>query len=117
MGMTRMGPLTFQQPVQCRDCDGEGEVIAQRDKCTQCGGNKISEETKTLDVVILPGCSNGKKIKFRGENDQLVRRGTSLRVEGKRRFSSSLELSRVMCCFSLNKRNIRCSNVSMTTIL
>jgi hypothetical protein len=24
MGMTRMGPLTFQQPVQCRDCDGEG---------------------------------------------------------------------------------------------
>jgi len=24
MGMTRMGPLTFQQPVQCRECDGEG---------------------------------------------------------------------------------------------
>jgi hypothetical protein len=24
-------------------------------------------------VVILPGYSNGKKIKFRGENDQLVR--------------------------------------------
>ena len=24
MGMTRMGPITFQQPVQCRDCDGEG---------------------------------------------------------------------------------------------
>jgi DnaJ-class molecular chaperone len=37
-----------------------------------CTGNKIIEENKTLDVVILPGCSNGKKIKFRGENDQLV---------------------------------------------
>jgi hypothetical protein len=26
MGMTRMGPLTFQQPIQCRDCDGEGKT-------------------------------------------------------------------------------------------
>lgn len=71
MGTTRMGPLTFQQPVQCRDCDGEGEVIAHKDKCSACHGGKIVEESKTLDVVILPGCSNGKKIKFRGENDQL----------------------------------------------
>ncbi|CAF1286441.1 unnamed protein product [Adineta ricciae] len=71
MGMTRMGPLTFQQPVQCRECDGEGEVIAHKDKCSMCQGNKIAEENKVLDVVILPGCSNGKKIKFRGENDQL----------------------------------------------
>jgi DnaJ family protein A protein 2 len=71
MGMTRMGPLTFQQPVQCRECDGEGEIIAHKDKCNMCQGNKIIEENKTLDVVILPGYSNGKKIKFRGENDQL----------------------------------------------
>jgi DnaJ-class molecular chaperone len=71
MGMTRMGPLTFQQPVQCRECDGEGEIIAHKDKCNMCHGNKISEERKNLDVVILPGYSNGKKIKFRGENDQL----------------------------------------------
>ncbi|CAF1277552.1 unnamed protein product [Adineta steineri] len=71
MGMTRMGPLTFQQPVQCRECDGEGEIIANKDKCHACHGNKIIEETKNLDVVILPGCANGKKIKFRGENDQL----------------------------------------------
>ncbi|UJR38403.1 hypothetical protein I4U23_031072 [Adineta vaga] len=71
MGMTRMGPLTFQQPVQCRDCDGEGEIIAHKDKCHVCHGNKITNENKTLDVVILPGCTNGKKIKFRGENDQL----------------------------------------------
>ena len=49
-----------------------GEMIAHKDKCAQCHGNKISEETKILEVVILPGCSNGKKIKFRGENDQLV---------------------------------------------
>lgn len=71
MGMTRMGPLTFQQPVQCRECDGEGEIIANKDKCNSCHGNKIINDNKTLDVVILPGCSNGKKIKFRGENDQL----------------------------------------------
>jgi DnaJ-class molecular chaperone len=88
-----MGPLTFQQPVQCRECDGEGkfqqqknfriiyffvgEIIAHKDKCNMCQGNKIIEENKTLDVVILPGYSNGKKIKFRGENDQLVRRNSN----------------------------------------
>jgi DnaJ-class molecular chaperone len=37
-----------------------------------CHGDKISEEKKSLDVVILPGYSTGKKLKFRGENDQLV---------------------------------------------
>jgi len=71
MGMTRMGPLTFQQPVQCRDCDGDGEIIANKDKCNSCHGHKIISDNKSLEVVILPGCSNGKKIKFRGENDQL----------------------------------------------
>jgi molecular chaperone DnaJ/DnaJ family protein A protein 2 len=50
-----------------------GEIIAHKDKCHVCQGNKIVEENKILDVVILPGYSNGKKIKFRGENDQLVR--------------------------------------------
>ena len=53
-----------------------GEIIAHKDKCNMCHGNKIIEENKTLDVVILPGYSNGKKIKFRGENDQLVRRNS-----------------------------------------
>jgi DnaJ-class molecular chaperone len=32
MGMTRMGPLTFQQPVQCRECDGEGKFEYKRKK-------------------------------------------------------------------------------------
>jgi DnaJ-class molecular chaperone len=50
-----------------------GEIIAQKDKCNLCQGDKIIEEKKTLDVVILPGYSHGKKIKFRGENNQLVR--------------------------------------------
>ncbi|CAF0889577.1 unnamed protein product [Rotaria sordida] len=71
MGISRMGPLTFQQPIQCRECDGEGQIIAHKDKCHLCHGNQIVEEKKCLDVVILPGYSNGKKIKFRGENDQL----------------------------------------------
>ncbi|CAF2946274.1 unnamed protein product [Rotaria sp. Silwood2] len=71
MGISRMGPLTFQQPIQCRECDGEGEIIAHKDKCHLCHGDQIVEEEKNLDVVILPGYSNGKKIKFRAENNQL----------------------------------------------
>ncbi len=38
-----------------------------------CQGSQIIEEKKSLDVVILPGYPNGKKIKFSGENNQLVR--------------------------------------------
>ena len=50
-----------------------GEIIAHKDKCQKCQGNKIIEEQKNLEVVILPGYSHGKKIKFREENDRLVR--------------------------------------------
>lgn len=50
-----------------------GEIIAHKDKCPKCQGNKIIDEQKNLEVVILPGYSTGKKIKFREENDQLVR--------------------------------------------
>lgn len=25
MGISRMGPIAFQQPVQCSECEGEGK--------------------------------------------------------------------------------------------
>jgi len=71
MGMTRLGPLMIQQPVQCRECQGEGEIRPARDMCTKCHGKKVVEEQKTLDVVILPGFTHGKKIKFKSEYDQM----------------------------------------------
>lgn len=71
--MTAMAKVRyFQLKVNYSKRDRLGEVIAQKDKCLRCHGHKIVEETKSLDVVILPGCSNGKKIKFSGESDQIV---------------------------------------------
>ena len=30
-----------------------GEVISERDRCTQCKGNKVVQEKKVLEVLVL----------------------------------------------------------------
>jgi len=74
-----------------------GEIIANKDKCNSCHGHKIISDNKSLEVVILPGCSNGKKIKFRGENDQLV--SIFVLFFGEIQFAFSRESSQAMFLF------------------
>jgi len=62
--------MVQQLHEKCRSCDGEGEVIRPKDRCKTCSGNKISEETKMLDLYIDAGMKNGAKITFTGEGDQ-----------------------------------------------
>jgi len=70
-----MRPLGFgmmqQLQERCRQCGGEGEVIKAKDKCKKCTGNKVIEESKTLDVYIDKGMQHGQKIVFKEEGDQL----------------------------------------------
>jgi len=70
-----MKPLGFgmvqQLQERCRQCGGEGEVIKAKDRCKKCQGNKVSEESKTLDVFIDKGMQHGQKIVFKEEGDQL----------------------------------------------
>ena len=49
-----------------------GESIAEKDKCKQCKGKKVTNESKILEVHVDKGMKDGQKIPFRGEGDQLV---------------------------------------------
>lgn len=64
-----LGMIQRMQHV-CSDCRGSGEVINERDRCTQCRGNKVSQEKKVLEVHIEKGMQNDEKIVFAGQADQ-----------------------------------------------
>lgn len=59
----------MQQP--CAPCQGEGEIIKAKDRCTKCKGSRVAEEPRALDVFIDKGMAHGQKITFSGEGDQI----------------------------------------------
>ena len=52
----------------------KGEIINEKDRCKECKGKKVTNETKILEVHVDKGMKDGQKITFRGEGDQLVSR-------------------------------------------
>jgi DnaJ family protein A protein 2 len=68
--MRQMGPMIQRFQTVCPDCNGEGEIIREKDKCKQCNGKKTIVERKVLHVHVDRGVKSGHKIEFRGEGDQ-----------------------------------------------
>eukprot|EP00741_Cyanophora_paradoxa_P021621 tig00000241_g20870.t1 len=67
----QLGPGMVQQMQStCPECRGEGEVIADKDRCQSCKGKKVVQERKVLEVHIDKGMQHGQKIQFTGEADQ-----------------------------------------------
>lgn len=67
----QLGPSMIQQMQQhCNECKGTGETINDKDRCTQCKGEKVVPEKKVLEVVVEKGMQNGQKITFPGEADE-----------------------------------------------
>merc|ERR1719456_1916120 len=54
----------------CRDCNGKGEVIDDKDKCPKCNGKKVVADPKILEVHIEKGAREGQRIVFNEEGDQ-----------------------------------------------
>lgn len=69
--MRQMGPMIQRFQTVCPDCNGEGEIIREKDRCRNCHGKKTVVERKVLHVHVDRGVKNGHKIEFRGEGDQL----------------------------------------------
>jgi DnaJ family protein A protein 2 len=69
--MRQMGPMIQRFQTVCPDCQGEGEIIREKDRCKRCGGKKTVVERKVLHVHVDKGVKNGHKIEFRGEGDQM----------------------------------------------
>ena len=61
----------IQQSVHCSDCNGEGFVIKEKDKCTKCKGEKVNKVSKVLEVDIDKGAPDGKRYTFAGESDEV----------------------------------------------
>jgi DnaJ-class molecular chaperone len=67
----QMGPMIQRFQQICPDCNGEGEIIREKDRCKQCGGKKTVVERKVLHVHVDRGVKNGHRIELNGEGDQL----------------------------------------------
>ncbi|KAI5809311.1 hypothetical protein BZA77DRAFT_255351 [Pyronema omphalodes] len=68
--MRQMGPMIQRFQTVCPDCNGEGEIIKDKDRCKQCNGKKTMNERKILHVPVDKGMQDGQKITFNGEGDQ-----------------------------------------------
>ncbi|EEB05422.1 DNAJ domain-containing protein Mas5 [Schizosaccharomyces japonicus yFS275] len=65
-----MGPMIQRMQMTCDECNGEGEIIKDSDRCPQCHGAKTISERKVLSVHIEKGMTNGQKIVFKQEGEQ-----------------------------------------------
>ena len=69
----QLGPGMIQQmQTACSTCRGTGNVMAEKDKCKKCNGEKVTKEKKTLEVFITKGMRHSEKIVFNGEADEAV---------------------------------------------
>lgn len=73
VSIRQLGPSMIQQMQHpCNECKGTGETINDKDRCTQCKGEKVVQEKKVLEVIVEKGMQNGQKITFPGEADEAV---------------------------------------------
>jgi molecular chaperone DnaJ len=59
------GAFAFSEP--CRDCRGTGRIID--DPCPECGGDGVSTRTRTLNVRIPAGVTDGGQVRLNGQGE------------------------------------------------
>lgn len=73
MVIRQVGPGMIQQmQTTCSACRGSGSIIAEKDKCTTCHGEKTTKQKKTLEIFINRGAKHGEKQVFKEEADEAV---------------------------------------------
>ncbi|MCG9886725.1 MAG: molecular chaperone DnaJ [Cyanobacteria bacterium] len=66
---------SFAQVSVCPACNGTGQTI--EDKCGDCGGRGMKQESKTLKIAIPAGVDDGTRLRVSGEGDAGKRGGPS----------------------------------------
>lgn len=61
-----------QMQHPCDECKGSGESIRDKDRCSQCKGEKVVKEKKVMNVIVDKGMKNRQKITYVGEADEAV---------------------------------------------
>jgi molecular chaperone DnaJ len=62
---SNQGAFSFSEP--CRDCQGVGSIVDE--KCPECHGTGGVTKTRTLNVRIPGGVSDGQKIRLAGRGE------------------------------------------------
>lgn len=65
----QMGPMIQRFQTVCPDCNGQKEIIKEKDRCKQCSGKKTIFERKVIHVPVDKGMKDGQRITFNGEGD------------------------------------------------
>lgn len=73
VGVVQVAPGMFAQSQQeCEDCHGNGNNLAEEDKCAECKGEKVAKEEKEFEVKLDPGVPENHIYTFPGEGNQVV---------------------------------------------
>lgn len=69
--LRNLGGMAVQTVAECPECNGRGVLLTEDNKCKECNGDTIVEETKTLAVNIERGMEDGSRIVFEGASDEV----------------------------------------------
>ncbi|MFQ3199625.1 MAG: molecular chaperone DnaJ [Zhongshania sp.] len=67
IGQVRMQQGFFAVQQACPNCRGKGSTISN--PCSECHGQGLNEETKTLSVKVPAGVDTGDRIRLTGEGE------------------------------------------------
>jgi DnaJ-class molecular chaperone len=56
---------TLPPQARCPDCQGEGVMVKEEDKCRTCRGSGSEKKEKILTVVTDKGMRHGDKVRAR----------------------------------------------------
>lgn len=66
-GVTQRNQGAFGFAEPCTDCGGTGSKID--DPCTDCGGSGVTNRTRTINVKVPAGVSDGQRIRLSGQGE------------------------------------------------
>lgn len=67
----QMGPGMYSQSEgPCDACEGRGQIIEARGRCTACKGNRVVKERKTIEIYVDKGVPSKHVYTFHGESDE-----------------------------------------------
>ena len=62
--------MVQQMQARCPQCEGTGNSIKPKDRCTKCTGKKVTQDKKVLEVQFDKGMKHNQKVTFQGEADE-----------------------------------------------
>lgn len=70
-GLRQLAPgFVTQSTMPCANCEANGKVFKDKDKCKKCKGKRVVQAKKMLELYIAPGAREGERIVLAGEADQ-----------------------------------------------